>query len=314
MKKNLLIVGGAGYIGSYVNKILQKEYSTLVLDNLSTGSKENVPGPLIVADYGSKETLQQIFSNNKIDAVLHFAALTNVGESVQKPDLYFENNVTKTLTLLDTMVAFGVDKLVYSSSAAIFGNPVQPKIREDHPTHPISPYGETKLAVEHALKQYPIRSCSLRYFNASGGDPEGVLKFRPEKMHNLIPVILKAVREKKPVTIYGDDYPTRDGTCIRDYVHIHDLATAHELALRYLLDGGTLSAFNLGNGEGFTVKEVIAAASKVLKTPIETLVIPRRPGDPAILLADSTLARKELHWQPIYPNLTTIIEHAYATN
>lgn len=313
--KTILVVGGAGFIGSYVNKILQTKYNTLVLDNLSHGCRENVPNtPLIVDDFGKKSSLQEIFSKNKIDAVMHFAAFTDVGESCRNPQIYYQNNVVNTLTLLDTMKEFGVNHFIFSSSAAIFGNPTQSKINENHSTQPINPYGQTKLTVErilHDYKPYGLKSCSLRYFNAAGGDPERKLRLDVDKSSNLIPVIIRSIRQEKPVQVFGNDYPTRDGTCIRDYIHIHDLATAHYLALNYLFNGGPISAFNLGNGEGFSVKEVIDTASKVMGYPIPFVISPKRPGDPPLLLADASLARKELNWQPIYPDLATIIDHAW---
>lgn len=315
-QKTLLIVGGAGFIGSYVNKILKSHYRTLILDDLSQGFAENALGTqLIVANAGNKEVLKEIFAKHPIDAVLHFAALTGVGASTTEPGKYYQNNVVHTLTLLDTMVECGIPYFLFSSSAAIYGIPEQHKITEDHPAHPINPYGQTKWIVEQILRDYRraygLKSCSLRYFNAAGGDPEGRLRLHVEKMSNLIPVLIRCVQEECPVHIYGNDYPTRDGTCVRDYVHVHDLATAHLLALEYLLSGGSIPAFNLGNGEGFSVKEVIDTASQVFGRPIPCVLSPRRPGDPPTLLADASLAKRELHWEPMYPELKTIVDHAW---
>lgn len=316
MNKTILITGGAGYIGSYVNKLLLKEnYNTLILDDLSRGTQNAiVGGELIIGDFGDEKLLENLFSNHPIEAVLHFAAWTDVGESVKNPFKYYENNVIKSFTLLKKMVEHGIKNFIFSSSAAIFGLPKEQKVEEESPKAPINPYGETKLIVEKLLHDasvaYGLKYCSLRYFNAAGADPEGEIPIHLEKMTNLIPVILRNAQEKKATTIFGSDYPTRDGTCIRDFIHIHDLGVAHVLALHYLLEGGTSVCLNLGNGEGITVLEVLEAAEKLLPKQIFHTLGPKRAGDPPTLLSESTKAKALLHWEPIYPSIETILQHA----
>lgn len=321
-RKNLsiLVVGGAGYIGSYVNHLLNKNgYDTIILDNMSRGSPEAVTqGKLIVGDLADRSLLQTLFSTHQIDAVMHFAAFTDVGESIQQPFKYYTNNVVNTLSLLEAMNSHGVKSFIFSSTAAVYGIPQTAKITENHPCHPINPYGETKLAIETILPSleaaYGIKSCSLRYFNAAGADPMGKIKnvFKSRKESNLIPVILKSLKQpSNTITINGVDYPTPDGTCIRDYIHIADLASAHLLALEQLLAGAPSGYYNLGNGHGFSVREVISAVEKVTGINVNTKEGPRRPGDPAILLADATKAEKELGWKCNYPQLEQMVEHAW---
>lgn len=313
--RRLLITGGAGFIGSYVNRLLgEKGYTTLVLDDLSKGKRGYViSGDLIVGDLGNRDLLKEIFSVG-IEAVFHFAAFTNVGESVQKPYKYYENNVVKTLTLLEEMQKAGVKKLIFSSSAAVYGNPLEEPIRETHPKHPINPYGETKSMDESIILSgsvYGLRSICLRYFNAAGGDPEGKLLYRNQEPTNLIPILLSGLKENKPFTLFGKDYPTPDGTCIRDYIHIYDLATAHILALESLEKGSPSAIYNLGNGSGFSVLEVVAAVEKVTGLKVNLNIGPRREGDPAKLLADSTKARQELSWKPSHPKLEQMVQDAW---
>lgn len=314
-KPLILIVGGAGYIGSYVNKLLNKTgYPTVVLDDLSRGERDLVQaGTFVLGDMGDPAVLDELFSTHPIDAVMLFAAYTDVGESVDNPALYYKNNVVNTLTLLNAMVKYGVKSLIFSSSAAIFGNPHKELIDEDHPKEPINPYGQTKLMVEAILRDYSVAyqlaSCSLRYFNAAGADPEGELPLK-SKLTNLIPIIANSVRSGQPFKLFGNDYDTKDGTCIRDYIHIHDLATAHILALKKLLKDKKTVAYNLGNGQGFSVLEVIEAARRVTKETLPYILAPRRAGDPPKLVADSTKAKKELGWEPIYPQIDTIVRDA----
>ena len=314
--KNILVVGGAGYIGSLVNKTLHKAgYLTIVLDNLSSGRKEAIKcGTFILGDCGDSACLDTLFQTHSIDAVMHFAAYTNVGESVLNPQKYYTNNVINTLTLLNAMVRHGVQRFVFSSSAAIFGPPLNPgPIQETHPCRPINPYGETKWAVEKILRDYSeaygLHYCNLRYFNAAGGDPEG--EILSQNNQNLIPIILKNLRNRQKTTIFGTDYPTIDGTCVRDYIHIYDLAVAHLLALEKTLSNAPSSAYNLGNGQGFSIRQVIRTAESVLKQQIPVNEGPRRAGDPPVLVADAHKAHAELGWKPKYSDLESIISHAW---
>lgn len=308
--KKILIVGGAGYIGSHVNKMLhQVGYDTIILDNLSRGNRNAVTrGHFIEGDMSDTPLLNHMFSENKIDAVMHFAAFIDVRESVEHPAKYYTNNVAHTLNLLNAMQRHKVQHFIFSSTASIYGNPVTIPMSENHPTEPINPYGASKLMIETILADLKnIRYCSLRYFNAAGGDPEGEIRNYQTKPTHLIPIVLNSLRTKTPVTIYGTDYETRDGTALRDYIHVNDLARAHIQALELPYS----SCFNLGNGIGFTVKEVIAAVENVTGEKVETLEGPRRAGDPPILLANSDKARRELGWVPQTPSLEKIIEDAY---
>lgn len=316
--KNILIVGGAGFIGSQVNKMLhQKGWNTIVFDNLSLGSREAVTcGTFIQGDMANTQDLKDLFSKYKFDAVMHFAALIDVGESCVQPGKYYANNVVNTLNLLEAMREHSVRHFIFSSSAAIYGLPIQDRITESHPCNPINPYGETKLMVEKILrdygKAYGITSCCLRYFNAAGGDPEGEIKNFKKKESNLIPILLKSLKQKEgALSIFGTDYPTPDGTCIRDYIHVYDLGMAHITALEHLLSGAPSSFYNLGNGSGFSVQQVIQTAELVTGLKARIIIAPRRPGDSPILVADSSKARKELHWQPRYFRLEDMITHAW---
>lgn len=319
MKKNILVIGGAGYIGSQVNKMLnQKGYNTIVFDNLSSGFEKTVTNSrFIKGDIKDKNALDTLFKSYKIDAVMHFAALIQVGESVIDPLKYYEHNVSYTLNILNSMKEHGVKNFIFSSSAAVYGIPSEQSetIDETHHCCPINPYGTSKLMVEKILTDcaaaYGIKYISLRYFNAAGGDPDGVIKNYQISKQNLIPIIFNTLTHHGVVKINGNDYPTKDGTCIRDYIHIFDLGNAHILAMEKLLSGGSSSIYNLGNGSGFSVKEVIDAVQAVTGINIKTEIGPRRPGDPPILVANADKAKTELGWKPIYPNLEDMISHAW---
>lgn len=313
----ILVVGGAGFIGSHVNKMLHSAgYSTIVLDNLSTGNRQAVSqGIFIEGDMEDTSLLDRIFTQHSIAAVMHFAALTNIGESVVTPLKYYRNNFAHTLNLLDAMRRHQVKNFIFSSSAAIFGLLQESSVSETHPCHPINPYGESKLMVETVLRDMDraneMKSCCLRYFNAAGGDPEGKIKNYKKKETNLIPLILKSVlRSEGKVTIFGVDYPTPDGTCIRDYIHIEDLGLAHIMAMERLMVAPS-TCYNLGNGQGFSIRQVIAAVSEVTGRPIHIIEGARRAGDPPILVANAQKAKRELKWQPRYPSLHTMIQHAW---
>ncbi len=317
-KKNILVVGGAGFIGSHVNKMLhQAGYHTVVLDDLSQGNRKTVVhGVFIEGDMGDTPLLQNIFAEHAIDAVMHFAAFTDIGESVALPLKYYNNNVVKTLNLLEVMQHFSIKVFIFSSTAAIFGLPQESRITETHPCRPINPYGHSKLMIETILcdldHAHAMRSCCLRYFNAAGGDPEGEIKRFKRKESNLIPVILNNLKHSEgKVTIFGSDYSTPDGTCIRDYIHIEDLGKAHIIVMEKLLNGAPSSCYNLGNGHGFSVRQVIAAISRVTGREIHIIEGARRIGDPPILVANAQKAHRELHWQPQYASLEVMIQHAW---
>jgi UDP-glucose 4-epimerase len=317
----VLVTGGAGYIGSHAVLALKEAgYRVVVFDNLVYGHRDIVETVLDVefvqGDIGDRPLLDQVFQTYPIDAVLHFAAYAYVGESVTNPAKYYRNNVVGTLTLLEAMVQAEVFKIVFSSTCASYGNPHQIPIPEDHPQSPINPYGMTKLMVEHILEDfdraYGLRSVRFRYFNAAGADPKGRLGEDHAPETHLIPLILlTALGKRENITVFGTDYKTPDGTCIRDYIHVSDLADAHILGLKYLLDDGETSVFNLGNGDGFSVKEVIAAAREVTGLNITVEEGPRRAGDPAILIGSATKARKVLGWDPKYNQIEVILEHAW---
>lgn len=318
MTMHLLVCGGAGYIGSHMAQWLAAQgHQVTVLDNLSTGHREAVRwGGLVEADLLDPTSLDRAFAGRRFDAVMHFCASSLVGESVREPCAYYRNNVAGTLNLLEAMRRHGVERLVFSSTAAVFGNPVGELIDEDHPKSPINPYGASKLMVERILADaasaYGLRSIALRYFNAAGALPQhGIGEAHACETH-LIPNVLKAALGHGPaLKVFGEDYPTPDGTCVRDYVHVQDLAQAHALALDYMDAHPGAHAFNLGNGRGFSVREVIAAAAEVAGRDIPCEAAPRREGDPAVLVASSVRARRELGWSPEWTDLHAIIESAW---
>jgi UDP-glucose 4-epimerase len=318
MKKVILVTGGAGYIGSHVVKELRRQgYRPLVYDNLATGHPWAIrQDELIKGDLRDQGHVQEILHKDKPLAVMHFAANSLVGESVERPELYFRNNVINSFNLLEAMLTYKVKYFIFSSSAAVYGNPLQVPISEDHPLAPVNPYGEGKVFVEKALRWHDeahgLRYISLRYFNAAGADPEGKLGEAHNPETHLIPRILEVALGKRPVIeIYGTDYETPDGTCIRDYIHVTDLAQAHILALEALLNGVGSRVYNLGNQRGFSVKEVVDAARAVTKHPIPVQESTRRPGDPPVLVASSERIKKELDWKPRYDDLKIILETAW---
>ncbi|ATD66380.1 UDP-glucose 4-epimerase GalE [Luteimonas chenhongjianii] len=314
----ILVCGGAGYIGSHMAKWLGAHGAeAVVLDNLSTGHREAVRfGRLIEADLLDPASLDTAFALGPFDAVMHFCARSLVGESVQKPYDYYDNNVVGTLNLLRAMQRHGVGKIVFSSTAAIFGEPVSARINETHPKTPINPYGASKLMVERVLADagaaYGLRSVCLRYFNAAGASPDGDIGEAHTPETHLIPNVLRAaLGNGERLKVFGDDWPTPDGTCVRDYIHVDDLAQAHWQALAYMETHAGAHAFNLGNGQGFSVREVITAAEAVSGHEIPWDIAPRRAGDPAVLVASNDLARRELGWTPRYTSLPEIIETAW---
>lgn len=312
---HVLVTGGAGYIGSVVvEELLHDDHQVTVYDDLSKGHREAVsPGAEFVqGNLLDRESLRSVFRQREIDAVLHLAAHSLVGESVEHPAKYYQNNVMGGLSLLDVMRAEKVSRVVFSSTAAVYGNPQRQPIEETDPTVPSNPYGEAKLAFERALhwyeKAYGLRFISLRYFNAAGATARCGERHDPET--HLIPIVLQVANgERREVEVYGNDYPTRDGTCVRDYVHVVDLARAHILALNAMDMGSAI--YNLGCGGGYTVKEVIDFASKVTRKAIPTKVVPRRPGDPPLLIASSEAIKRNLGWSPQFQNLELIIESAW---
>ncbi len=314
----VLVTGGAGYIGSQTAKALARSgHEVIVLDNLVTGHREAVKwGPFVEGDLGDKELLPRVFKEHRIEAVLHFAASLLVGESVKDPQKYFWNNVVNTLVLLDAMKASGVKYIVFSSSAATYGNPEKVPIPEDHPLRPLNPYGESKLCMERAIRWYSVayglRGVALRYFNAAGADLDGDLGEEHDPETHLIPLVIKAALGQRPdVEVYGTDYPTPDGTAIRDYIHVVDLADAHVRALEYLVAGGESTELNLGTGQGHSVREVAAGVDKLCGGLVPAKDAPRRAGDAAALVADPTKAKQLLGWYPKYSDLDTIIQSAW---
>jgi UDP-glucose 4-epimerase len=317
----VLVTGGAGYIGSVVAEmLLQAGHEVVVFDNLSHGHRQAVPknGELVVGDLADRGALDRLLGSGAIDAVMHFAALIEAGESMQVPEQFFRNNTANALTLLEAMLAAGVKRFVFSSTAALFGNPDRTPIEEDDPVHPTNAYGESKLLVERMLRWFHqihgLRYASLRYFNAAGAArPDQGEAHQPET--HLVPRILEvALGRAEHVNIFGTDYPTPDGTCVRDYIHVSDLAHAHLLALHALENASENSnplLYNLGNGQGFSVREVVEVARKVTGHPIREIESPRRAGDPAVLIASSEKIRRELSWQPMFPDLKSIVESAW---
>ncbi|HLA39855.1 MAG TPA: UDP-glucose 4-epimerase GalE [Candidatus Glassbacteria bacterium] len=318
----VLLTGGAGYIGSHANKLLAgRGHETVVLDNLQRGHASAVRwGRLIKADLLDYATLHSIFAAEKFEAVMHFAALIFVGESVKEPQAYYQNNVTGSLNLLAAMVEHGVKNLIFSSTAAVYGTPVEIPIGEGHPLAPINPYGWSKLMAERFIGDYAaaygMRAIVFRYFNAAGADPECETGENHDPENHLIPLVLKAVRDpRRSVKVFGTDYATPDGTCIRDFIHVLDLAEIHRLGLECLADGPSgepVKYYNVGNGEGFSVREVIRTAERVTGVEPRVEYAGRRPGDAMTLVASSDKLRRELGWQPRYPELEAIIRHAWS--
>ncbi|KQT34593.1 UDP-glucose 4-epimerase [Methylophilus sp. Leaf414] len=300
-----------------VKSLLGAGYDVITFDNLSSGHRSAVLGGAFVeGDLADTECLEQVFKKYQPEAVMHFASYIQVGESVRKPDIYYRNNVTNTLNLLDTMREHGVNKFIFSSTAAVFGEPDYVPINEAHPNRPLNPYGRSKWMIEQVLadydKAFDFKSVCLRYFNAAGADPDGQLGERHEPETHLIPLILQAASGKREsIQVFGRDYDTPDGTCIRDYIHIVDLCSAHLAALEYLNGGGSSDSFNLGNGSGFSVQEVLDAVQKVSGKTVTVIDGERREGDPARLVADASRARSTLGWKPVFTDLETIVLHAW---
>jgi UDP-glucose 4-epimerase len=318
-KPTILVIGGAGYIGSHmVLDLLRADYPVVTLDDCSRGHRDLLPGgEFIEGDMGNPADLERVFRQYPIKAVMHFAAHSQVGESVEQPLMYYRNNVANTITLLQSMQQAGIQHFIFSSTAAVYGEPVNTPITEDHPCSPTNPYGNTKLAVERLLHDVSnatdLSYSVLRYFNAAGADAEGNIGERHQPETHLIPLVLQvATGERESINIFGDDYPTPDGTCLRDYVHVSDLTQAHLLALESLLNGGGNTTFNLGNNTGYSVRQVIETARQITGHPIPAVMSGRRAGDPAILVADSAHIRAELGWQPRYENIEDIIRSAWA--
>ena len=313
-----LVTGGAGYIGSTTAyRLIHRGHEVVVVDDLSRGHQHNVePGRLRVMNIADTDALYRLMSEEGFDAVVHFAAYIAVGESTKVPEIYFGNNVGGSLSLLTAMARAGVNRLVFSSTAAVYGNPDRIPIPEDQPFQPVSPYGESKVMVEKILgwmDQFRgFRSVSLRYFNACGADTESPTGEEHDPETHLIPLLFRAIRTGNPITIFGKDYDTKDGTCIRDYIHVADLADAHISALDYLLDGGKSEAFNVGTGSGLTVLEVLDAVEKVTGHKVPNVIGARRDGDPPSLVADSGKLRKSLGWTPRRSDIETIVTDAWA--
>ena len=315
----ILVLGGAGYIGSHaVYELIEAGRDVVVADNLLTGFREAVhpKARFYHIDIRSRSEVDALFEKEQIEGVIHFAACSQVGESMTHPLKYYDNNLSGTTVLLQSMVAHGVDKIVFSSTAATYGEPEQVPIRESDKTEPTNCYGETKLAMEKMMKwtgrAHELRYVALRYFNACGAHSSAAIGEAHDPETHLIPLILQVPNgQRAKISIFGDDYPTKDGTCVRDYIHVMDLAQAHVLALDYLMKGGSSDVFNLGNGVGFTVKEVIDVARKVTGHDIPAEICPRRAGDPAQLVASSEKAKTVLGWKPQYADLETIVASAW---
>ena len=320
-QNTILVTGGAGYIGAHAVLALQKAgYQVIVLDNLSYGHPELIQdrlhAELLVADISDRAFLDNLFATRQIDAVMHFAAFIAVGESVQEPAKYYRNNVVGTLTLLEAMIAANIKKFVFSSTCAVYGMPKEVPMTENHPIQPLSPYAASKRVVEQMLgdfdQAYGLKSVIFRYFNASGAEPTGLLGEDHDPETHLIPLaLLTTLKKREFLSIFGTDYDTPDGTAVRDYIHICDLADAHILGLEYLLQGGESNLFNLGNGNGFSVREVIETTKKVTGLPLPVKEGDRRAGDAPILVGSSEKAQKILGWQPQYADLEKIISHAW---
>jgi len=314
----ILVTGGAGYVGSHcVKELLRQNREVVIFDNLDQGVREAVLSePFVEGDLLQREDLERVFDQYEIDAVMHFAALASVGDSMRNPQRYYENNVVGTLNLLGAMHEHGVKRLIFSSSAAVYGDPDLVPIPEDHRKLPKNPYGRTKWMMEQAMadcsQSYDLRYIALRYFNAAGCDPEGNLGENHDPEEHLIPIVLDVVLgRRETVTIFGTDYDTPDGTCVRDYVHVSDLANAHVLALDALTAGGKSTAYNLGIGNGYSVREVIDSCRRATGRDIAVEEGSRRPGDPAVLVADPTRAMRELGWKPQFTDLDEIVTTAW---
>lgn len=317
-KLNVLVVGGAGFIGSHaVKQLLEVGHWPVTLDNLSSGYRDAVVGgDFVEGDLADQRLLDELFRQYAFGGVMDFAACIEAGESVRDPSCFYRNNVAHTQNLLDAMVAHGVMRLVFSSTAAIYGDQQYTPIDEGHPTRPINPYGWSKFMVEQMLSDYDhaygLKSISLRYFNAAGADPEGLLSERHDPETHLIPLVLQAAAgDREAITVFGRDYETPDGTCIRDYIHVSDLCSAHEQALVQLRAGSESGAYNLAIGEGYSVQQVIDTARRVTGRDIPCHDGPRREGDPAVLVAEASAARRHLNWEPRYSRLDTMIAHAW---
>jgi UDP-glucose 4-epimerase len=318
MKMAILVTGGLGYVGSHAVKLLMDKGEQVVcLDDLSYGHVDAASGSeVVIGDIGNVNLLKQVFAKYPIDAVMHFAAFASVPESVENPQKYYMNNISKSLVLLQEMLAAGVKNIIFSSTAAVFGEPKVVPIPEDHPKDPTNPYGRSKLHFEEILAEYDqaygLKWTALRYFNASGADPSGTIGEDHKPEHHLIPIVLDVVLGKREkVSLFGTDWPTPDGTCVRDYVHVTDLAQAHYLALDALKSGAPSTVYNMGNGSGYSVKEVVNIAEEVTGKKIQAVEAPRRAGDPARLVASSDKIKRELGWNPQYADLRTIIETAW---
>jgi UDP-glucose 4-epimerase len=315
--KKILVTGGAGYIGSHtVHRLIERGYDPIVVDNLSKGHRHNVDARrLHVLDIEDTEALVQLIRSEGVTSVVHFAAFIAVGESAREPELYFSNNVGGSLSLLTAMQRAGVRHLVFSSTAAVYGTPECSPLTEDLPFAPVSPYGESKVMVEKILKWLDqcrgLRSVALRYFNACGADPGAGLGEEHDPETHLIPLLLRAVRTGEPITLFGDDYETPDGTCIRDYIHVGDLAEAHVLALDALLAGAASAAYNVGTGTGHSVLEVLRATEEVTGKKVPYVMGPRREGDPPALVADSNRLTRSLGWKPRFTDLREIVATAW---
>ena len=315
---SVLVIGGAGYIGSHAVKALRaRGEDVVVFDNLSAGHRAaaRFATALVEANVHDVERLRETIRRYDVDAVMHFAAWASVGLSMTDPAGYYRNNVTGTLAVLEAMAREQVNQFVFSSTAAVFGNPIETPITEDHPKQPINPYGETKLAVERALpafeRAYGIRSMTLRYFNAAGADPDGDLGEDHDPEQHLIPRAIDAAAAGASFQIFGDDYETPDGTCLRDYIHVTDLAEAHLLALDALRKGAGTAYYNLGNGKPTSVREVVEVVERVVGKPVPAAIGPRREGDPAVLFASSDRIKQDLGWQPKYEEVETIVSTAW---
>lgn len=314
----ILVIGGAGYVGSHANKLLNKKgYETAVFDNLVSGHRDFVKwGKFVLGDLSDKKQIRECLKNHPIDAIMHFGGSTIVEESVSDPSKYYKNNVINTIHLLDAMVEFKIKYFIFSSSCAVYGEPKEIPIKESHSKGPLTPYGKSKFIIEEILqdydKAYGLKFISLRYFNAAGADPENEIGERHDPETHLIPLAIYAALLKKPdIKIFGTDYPTRDKTCIRDYIHVTDLADAHIRAMEYLRESKASNVFNLGNGSGYSVREIIETVKRVSKRDFKIKEAKRREGDPPVLIADSQKAKEILGWDTQYPDIETIIKTAW---